>query len=135
MVTPTTQEPVFLFYSTDSVSLTLVTPATPLPVTFTASISASITPVISTTFTPSQVTVSSTSSILVLAGNANRKGATILNAGSVPLYLAQTSSLTTTTGFPVPVGSSYNVDEPLYTGSFYGIVTTGSQTANIVELT
>lgn len=96
-----------------------------------------LTPVKSTTFTSTQVTVPATANgILILAANANRLGATISNAGTVSVYVQQgATGVTTTNGFVIPGGSSYNIDEPLYTGAIYGIVATGTQVVTVVELT
>lgn len=95
------------------------------------------TPIISATMTATQVTVPSTANgIVILAANSSRKGATISNPGSVPVYIQQGSTgVTTSNGFAVPAGSSYNIDSPLYTGAIYGIVGTGSQVVTVVELT
>ena len=98
---------------------------------------ATITPTISTTFTATQVTVPATANgILILAANANRKGATISNPSAVTVYIQQGSTgVTTTNGFGIPPGSSYNIDEPLYTGAIYGIIATGTQVVTVSELT
>ena len=91
----------------------------------------------STTLTPSQVTVPATANgILVLAANANRLGATISNPSAVTVYIsAAATGLTTTNGFGIPPGSSYNIDIPLYTGAIYGIVAAATQVVTVVELT
>lgn len=95
------------------------------------------TPTSSSTLTATQVTVPATANgILILAANASRKGATISNPGTVTVYIQQAATgVTTTNGFGIPPGSSYNIDEPLYTGAFYGIVATGTQVVTVVELT
>lgn len=94
-------------------------------------------PPTSGTFTATQVTVPATANgILVLASNTSRKGATISNPGSVTVYISQASTgLTTSNGFGIPPGSSYNIDSPLYTGAIYGIVSTSTQVVTVVELT
>jgi len=96
-----------------------------------------ITPVKSTVLTPTQVTVpATTNGILVLAANANRLGATISNPSSVTVYIGSAATgLTVSNGFGIPAGSSYNIDEPLYTGAIYGIIATGTQVVTVVELT
>lgn len=95
------------------------------------------TPTASTTLTSTQVTVPATSNgILILAANANRKGATISNPGSVSVYIQQGSTgVTTSNGFAIPGGSSYNINSPLYTGAIYGIIATGTNVVTVVELT
>lgn len=96
-----------------------------------------ITPVKSTTLTATQVTVpATTNGILILAANTARLGATISNPGAVTVYIQQgTTGVTTSNGFGIPPGSSYNIDEPLYTGAIYGIVATSTQVVTVVELT
>jgi hypothetical protein len=96
-----------------------------------------VSPLVSTTFTASQVTVPATANgILLLAANANRLGATISNPSTVSIYISSAATgLTTSNGFAIPAGSSYSIDSPLYTGALYGIVATSTQTAYVVELT
>lgn len=96
-----------------------------------------VTPIRSTTFTPTQVTVpATTNGILVLAANTSRLGATVSNNGVVSVYIGSAATgLTTSNGFAIPAGSSYNIDSPLYTGALYGIVSTGTQAVTVVELT
>lgn len=95
------------------------------------------TPVSSATMTATQVTVpATTNGILILASNANRKGATISNPGAVTVYIQQGSTgVTVSNGFGIPAGSSYNIDEPLYTGAIYGIIATSTTVVTVVELT
>lgn len=95
------------------------------------------TPVSSGTMTTSQVTVPATANgIVVLASNASRKGATISNPSAVTVYISSApTGLTTSNGFGIPAGSSYNIDEPLYTGAIYGIISTSTQVVTVVELT
>jgi hypothetical protein len=94
-------------------------------------------PLVSGTLTATQVTVpSTTNGIVILAANTNRKGATISNPGSVSVYIQQAATgVTTSNGFAIPPGSSYNIDVPLYTGAIYGIVATSNQVVTVVELT
>lgn len=134
---PGTAPPEMIVFSNDAGTLLeVVSPANPLPVLVNAG-SISITPVKSTTLTPTQVTVpATTNGILILAANANRLGATISNPGTVPVYIQQSATgVTVANGFGIPGGSSYNIDEPLYTGAIYGIVATGTQVVTVVELT
>lgn len=116
--------PVTLYDSTDTESGTA---ANPLKTTTSA------TP--STTLTTSQITVSATA-VLILAANTARLGATVANQNTATVYIGQTSGVTATTGLPVPVGSAYNVDVPLYTGAIYGILASGTgQLVAAAELT
>lgn len=129
-----------LVFSNDAGTLLeIVSPDNPLPVTgsFTPSGTQTVIPVKSTTFTASQVTVpATTNGILLLAANANRLGATISNPGSSTIYVSSAATgLTTSNGFAIPAGWAYNIDSPLYTGALYGIISTGTETAYIVELT
>ncbi len=98
---------------------------------------ATITPTTSTTFTPTQVTVpATTNGILILAANANRKGATISNPSGLAVYTGSSATgLTISNGFAIPAGTAYNIDKPLYTGAIYGIIATGTQVVTVVELT
>lgn len=113
-----------------------VAPSNPLPVAVESG-SIVITPITSATLTPSQVTVPATANgILILAANANRKGATISNPGPLTVYVQQGSTgVTISNGFGIPSGDSYNIDEPLYLGAIYGIISTGTQVVTVVELT
>ncbi len=122
--------PVTLFDTTDT---EIGTAATPLQVAG----STTITPVASTTMTATQVTVPATANgILMLAANANRKGATIINPGTVTVYASSAATgLTTSNGFAIPGGTAYNIDEPLYTGAIYGIIATSTTVITTVELT
>lgn len=109
------------------------TTGNPLKVSGTVTESA----VASTTLTATQVTVPATANgILILAANANRLGATIVNPGTVTVFIQQgATGVTTSNGFGIPGGSSYNIDAPIYTGAIYGIVTTSTQVVYVVELT
>ena len=92
----------------------------------------------STTMTATQVTVpATTNGILILAANANRLGATISNPGAATVYIQQAATgVTTSNGFGIPGGSSYNIDTlPLYTGAIYGIIAASTQVVTVVELT
>ncbi len=160
---PGTAEVSQVVFSNDAATkLEVVSPSNPMPVTATISSIATITNpvgikgadgstiasgsnplpvstvgVTSTTLTATQVTVpATTNGILLLAANSSRKGATISNPGTVSVYIQQGSTgVTITNGFGIPGGSSYNIDEPLYTGAIYGIVATGTQVVTVVELT
>lgn len=143
-IPPGTQSPVSLYFSNDAkTSMELVAPANPLPVTVSGNISGNITgnvtatPLVSGTLTATQVTVPATANgILILASNSSRKGATISNPGTVTVYVQQAATgVTTSNGFGIPGGQSYNIDAPLYTGAVYGIVATATQVVTVVELT
>lgn len=92
-------------------------------------------PVASGTATTAQTTVSATA-VLILAANASRLGASIENqAGPNTIYWGQANTVTTATGFPIPPGSAYNIDVPLYLGAVYAITTGTGQLSATVELT
>lgn len=109
----------------------------PLSQDLTGNLRTVSTPIKATTLTATQVTVpATTNGIIILAANANRLGATITNDGSTPIYFQQgATGVTTSNGKTLPAGSSYNIDEPLYTGAIYGIVASGTQPVSVVELT
>lgn len=99
--------------------------------------SSTVTPQTSATFTPTQVTVPATANgIAVLAANASRKGATVFNPGPSTVYVQQgATGVTTSNGFGIAAGASYNIDAPLYLGALYGIVASGTQIVTVAELT
>jgi hypothetical protein len=96
-----------------------------------------VSPLVSTTFTATQVTVPATANgIAVLAANALRVGAVISNPGPSTVYVHQASTgVTTSNGFGIPGGTSYTIDSPLYTGALYGIVASGTQVVTVSEMT
>lgn len=122
--------PVTLYSTADT---EIGTAATPLRVSGTVTEAAPA----SVTLTASQVTVPATANgIVILAANANRVGATIVNPGTVAVFIQQAATgVTTSNGFGIPGGSSYNIDFPLYTGAISGIVSTSTQVVYVVELT
>lgn len=95
------------------------------------------TPVKSSTMTATQVTVPATANgILILAANANRKGAVISNPSAPSVYIQQAATgVTTSNGFAITGGAAFGIDGPLYTGAIYGIVATGTQVVTVVEFT
>lgn len=96
-----------------------------------------ITPVSSSTFTASQVTVPATANgIALLAANASRKGASVFNPGPSTVYMQQAATgVTTSNGFGLAAGASFTIDEPLYVGALYGIVASGTQVVMVEEMT
>ncbi|HXY64505.1 MAG TPA: hypothetical protein VEI45_09200 [Mycobacterium sp.] len=60
-------------------------------------------------------------------------GLLVYNGGSVTVYLGGTSSVTTTTGYPLPASTSVNVpttgSEPL---SLYGITASSTATVSVL---
>lgn len=122
--------PVTLFNSADT---EIGTTATPLKVSGTVTETAPA----STTLTATQVTVPATANgILILAANTARLGAIISNPSTVTVYIQQAATgVTTSNGFGIPAGTSFNIDFPLYTGAVYGIVASSTQVVTVVELT
>lgn len=115
----------------NGVNSTPVSEAVPLPVKFGTGTN-------SATLNTGQVTVPSTEDgILLLAANADRKGAVISNPGSVAVYIgAQATGLSTGNGFALPPGAALNIDaNPLYTGAIHGIVASGTQVVTVAEFT
>lgn len=108
-----------------------------LKVNANGSLNISNTPVTSGTLTASQVTVPATANgTAILAANTSRLGATISNPGPSTVYIQQgATGVTTSNGFAILSGCSYNIDEPLYTGAIYGIVASGTQVVTVVEIT
>lgn len=123
--------PVTLYNDVDQV---IGISGTPLVTSISGSVTSS--PLTSTAFTPTQVTVpTTTNGILVLAANAARDGASILNLGPATVYISSAATgLTTSNGFAIPGGAAYNIDSPLYLGAIYGIVATGTQVVTVAEL-
>lgn len=77
-----------------------------------------------------QVTVASTQTSLI-AANANRKGIAIKNNGGSPMWIGPTG-VTTSTGFQLDPGQTWTDD--LSTIQWYGIVTSTSMNASVVEI-
>jgi hypothetical protein len=91
----------------------------------------------STTATTSQVADNS-SSVTILASNASRLGATILNDSSAALYLRLGSSAATTTNYTVRITQYGYYEVPFrYTGAITGIWASdpGDGAARVTELT
>ena len=101
------------------------------------SLPSTVTPITSSTFTVTRPVVPATTNCtVILTTNLARKGAIVYNPGPSSIFIQQASTgVTTGNGLEIPAGSSYNIDEPLYTGSFSAIVATGTQTISVAELT
>lgn len=76
---------------------------------------------------------------LVLAANASRLSAVIVNNGSATMYFGTSSSVivgsagTALSGIPIPVGGSITFET--YTGNIYAISGSAAQDARYLELT
>lgn len=77
-----------------------------------------------------QVTVASTQTSLI-AANTARKSFTVKNNGTAPLWIGPTG-VTISTGFQVDPGGAWSDD--LSTIQWFGIVTSTSQNASVVEI-
>lgn len=98
------------------------------------SISATFTPQVSTTATPTSLSLSTTSAA-VLAANSNRKGMTLPNTTGKTIYLCYSETATVANAIPIPDGSLYEMPEPIYTGALSAILSTGTATPVVIELT
>ena len=76
-----------------------------------------------------------TSSVLVVAARTGVAGngrisATVVNLGSVTIYIGNTSGVTVVTGLPLPPGAAMSLNTM---SAIYGISGTASQTVGYVE--
>ena len=78
----------------------------------------------------SQATITTTVG-LVLAANADRRYFSVFNNGGVAVYVGFDTSVTTSTGFVIPIGGA--IGYSFYYGSIFGIVSTGSCDLRIIE--
>lgn len=74
--------------------------------------------------------------VLILASNALRRGASIYNQSTNPLYIRLGSTVSATTYTLMMVGSGYyEVPNPAYTGIITGIWTAANGAAVVTEIT
>lgn len=80
---------------------------------------------------------SSATSAVILAANANRRGAIIVNDSTATLYIAYGSSGSTTDyTYRIDPGFTWICDEPMiYTGVIYGVWSAANGNARVTELT
>lgn len=83
-------------------------------------------------FTPAQVSVTGTATLIV-AARTGRASVTILNTGATAIYLGPTSGVTTSNGMLLPGVAGASITLP-YNGAVYGITTTGTQAVTEYEL-
>lgn len=91
--------------------------------------------VISTTATLTEVTATATSALL-LGINSTRKGYTIYNSGSNPVFIGYQNTVSLSShAFQLPAKALYEMPaSPIYTGDVYGICASGiTSTLEIVE--
>jgi hypothetical protein len=88
---------------------------------------------ISPSFTTAQVSVGATATLIKAQETAkDRYSITIRNIGSSPMYIGNSSSVTTSTGYPLNPYEAYTFDRNY--GPVYGICGTGlSTTASYIE--
>lgn len=73
-----------------------------------------------------------TTATLLLAANRRRTGVTLVNEGSVAVYINFNSGVTTSTGFPIPVGGDLEIEGT--TDTIYGITASGTGDIRIAEM-
>ena len=83
-------------------------------------------------FNTSTFTVTTTAQI-VLGANSARKKILFYNNSSTTIYIGNTSSVTTSTGFPISQGAYY--EETFFNGAYYGIVSSGTANLRLLEYT
>ena len=79
------------------------------------------------------VTVGSSTAILVLAQNTNRKSVIITNEGDYKIYLGDDSSVDSTTGISIESGGKFAEDSGgtrVYLGDYYAIQDRGIRWQN-----
>lgn len=96
-----------------------------------AACAAATTPVGSANFTPAQVSVT-TSATLIVAARAGRTLVTVENTTTTDIYIGG-ASVTTSTGHLLPGTKGASLTIP-YTGALYGIVASGSATVTEAEV-
>ena len=72
-----------------------------------------------------------TTATLLLAANADRRSATLFNAGSATVFLGPVG-VTTATGIPLAAGQP--LVDAASTGAWYGVVATGAGDVRVVEV-
>lgn len=68
----------------------------------------------------------------ILAANASRKTALIVNAGSVTVYLGKDNTVTTSNGIPLAVGAA--IEDDRSTDAWYGITASSTGDLRILEV-
>lgn len=77
--------------------------------------------------------LSTTSSVLV-ASNSNRKGLTIFNPTDKTVFIDYASSVTTDDyAFKLESNAYYEMPQPIYTGVFHAILSTGTASLEVRE--
>lgn len=83
------------------------------------------------TFDNSNTTIGTSASVVVNT-NTDRRGLLVFNLGAATIYLGGTSSVLTTTGFPLLTNSCISFDN--YLGALYGISGSAGNDVRVVEL-
>jgi hypothetical protein len=112
-----------------------ITPTGALPTANTARIATAVDPVKASTGTVSSV-ASSASSVVILAANALRKGATVYNDSTQILYLKLAASAASSSSYTVQMASGAYYEVPFsYSGELRGIWASANGNARVTELT
>ncbi|AKG21269.1 hypothetical protein [Calothrix sp. 336/3] len=77
--------------------------------------------------------LSTTASVLV-ASNSNRKGLTFFNSSDKTIYVDFSNSVTTSDyAFKLAPDAYYEMPQPIYTGAFHAILSTGTASIEVRE--
>jgi hypothetical protein len=80
-------------------------------------------------FNTTQVSVTATAT-QILPANSSRSGVSLVNTGSVTVYIGNSASVTTSTGYPLLASSAVGFDTTL---SIYGITGSSEATVGVLE--
>jgi len=81
-------------------------------------------------FAGGQVSVGNTATSII-SSNTNRKVLNIKNIGNNTVFLGTDNSVTTSNGYPLEPQEEFVCND--YTGQWYGIVASGTETVDYVE--
>jgi hypothetical protein len=80
-------------------------------------------------FNTSQVSVTA-SATPILPANSSRSGVSIVNTGSTTVYIGNSASVTTSTGYPVLASSAVGFATTL---AIFGVTASSSSTVGVLE--
>lgn len=72
----------------------------------------------------------SASAAIIVASRSSRHAVTIINTGTVTVFLGNSSSVTTADGFPLPAGEAITLNSE---SSFYGVTASSTATVGYIE--
>lgn len=83
-----------------------------------------------------QVALSSLSTLVIVAANANRRYLGIMNNTGSTIYIGSTVTVSTLTGLELPTGSALNISRltEAYTGAIFGRTIGGALTVSYIEI-